>query len=414
MPVPDVFQKILKTFIPNQSLHGEALERYYVQRPHAPLGPMNAYLRATVDQRVKVLFGGHRGSGKSTELARLAQDLKDDFLVVPFSVYRLNREDLSHVDLALACASALLRRVTEETAAVRVPPDLLADVLAWLSSDIACEKTITQTKSGTIAARLGAFLAVLEGKYARETQTRETIRSRLAYRLSELIDRVNAVCAEIECNGPPPLIVVEDLDKVNLSVGRDLFFDHAATLTAMACNIVYTFPISLRFDNKYIQHKGDYSWLFLLPNIPVCDRTGQPNPAARRALREVITRRVAADAFGKQALESIVRLSGGLMRDLIRIVAASGLKALNQQSQKISLQIVRSVAAEMANEYRGVLKPKHYPVLQELHRTKQIVRSQTVQELLENLSLLEYPNEHDWCDAHVAVQPLSSEGGGPA
>ncbi len=68
MPAPDVFQTILKTFIPNQSLHGEALERYYVQRPHAPLGPMNAYLRATMDQRVKVLFGGHRGSGKSTEL----------------------------------------------------------------------------------------------------------------------------------------------------------------------------------------------------------------------------------------------------------------------------------------------------------------------------------------------------------
>ena len=405
-----VFRKMLNTFMPNQPLQGDALERYYVERPHAPLEPMKEYLRAT-DQHVKVLFGGHRGSGKSTELARLGEDVKDEFLVVPFSARKLNRQDLSHVDVALACASALLQRVTEKSTPVKVPRELLADVLAWLSSDIAQETTITQAKSGSVAAKISAFLVSLEGKYARETATRETVRSRLDHRLSELIDRVNAVCGEIERAGPPPLIVFEDLDKMDLAQGRDLFFEHATTLTAMACRIIYSFPIPLRYDNKYIQHKGDYSWLFLLPNIPVCDRTGQPSPAARKALREVVTRRVEAGAFGKQALEEIVQLSGGLLRDLIRIVAASALKALNGQSQKISLQIVRSVTAGMANEYRGVLKPEHYLVLHELHGTKRIVSSPTVQELLENLSLLEYHNDDDWCDAHPVVQPLLNEGG---
>lgn len=410
MSAADVFRRMLNTFMPNQPLQGDALERYYVERPHAPLEPMKEYLRST-DQHVKVLFGGHRGSGKSTELARLGEDVKDEFLVVPFSARKLNRQDLNHVDVALACASALLQRVTEKSTPVKVPRELLADVLTWLTSDIARETTITQAKSGSVAAKISALLVSLEGKYARETATRQTIRSRLDHRLSELIDRVNAVCGEIERGGPPPLIVFEDLDKIDLAVGRDLFFEHATTLTAMACRIVYTFPISLRYDNRYKQHMGDYSWAFLLPNISVCNRSGQPNPAARRALREVITRRVQAAAFGKQALDEIVQLSGGLMRDLIRIVAASALKALTAKSQKISLQIVRSVAAGMANDYRFVLKPPDYPALQELHRTKRIVSTQEVQDLLENHSLLEYRNDDDWCDAHPAVLPLLSEGG---
>lgn len=65
----------------------------------------------------------------------------------------------------------------------------------------------------------------------------------------------------------------------------------------------------------------------------------------------------------------------------------------------------------MANEYRPVLAPEHYLVLRELHGTKRIVSSPTVQELLQNLSLLEYHNDDDWCDAHPAVLPLLSEGG---
>ncbi len=68
----------------------------------------------------------------------------------------------------------------------------------------------------------------------------------------------------------------------------------------------------------------------------------------------------------------------------------------------------------MANEYRPVLKPEHYLVLDELHGTKRIVSNPTVQELLENLSLLEYHNDDDWCDAHPAVQSLLNEEGARA
>jgi hypothetical protein len=70
-------------------------------------------LSAAHPAAVKVLFSGHRGSGKSTELMRLAEDLQNEFFVVPFSARSLNLADLSYVDIMLACAAALFREATD-------------------------------------------------------------------------------------------------------------------------------------------------------------------------------------------------------------------------------------------------------------------------------------------------------------
>lgn len=87
-----LLEKALNVFDPKLSLQGEDLERYYVARPHAPLGEMKTYL-TTNRQHVKILFSGHRGSGKSTELARLAEDLRDRFFLVTVSARSLNLPD---------------------------------------------------------------------------------------------------------------------------------------------------------------------------------------------------------------------------------------------------------------------------------------------------------------------------------
>ena len=103
----------LNLFDPGQPLENGQLDTYYVKRPHAPLEPLKAYLRYS-RQPVKVLFSGHRGSGKSTELRRLARDLAARFFVVNTSARALNPADLKYVDVIFACAAALLREATTQ------------------------------------------------------------------------------------------------------------------------------------------------------------------------------------------------------------------------------------------------------------------------------------------------------------
>lgn len=105
-------EEALNLFDPQRPLETSELNAYYVARPHAPLEPMKTYLRVNT-QPVKVLFSGHRGSGKSTELTRLAKDLENEFFVVRFSARVLNLADLNYVDIILTCAAALFREATE-------------------------------------------------------------------------------------------------------------------------------------------------------------------------------------------------------------------------------------------------------------------------------------------------------------
>jgi hypothetical protein len=303
MPSRAVFERVLNVFDPRQPLQGEELDRYYVARPHAPLEAMKSYLRAN-QQHVKILFSGHRGSGKSTELARLAKDLDREFFVVRATARSLNVSDLNYVDVILACAASLLQTVTDEGCPIEVPPKLLRDVHGWLTSEITQETTITTSKSGSFGVRVSALILSLQGKYAKETSTRAVLRERLWMRTQDLVDRMNAVCAAIE-GFSQPLIIFEDLDKADLALTRELFFDQATTLNSPACRIIYSFPISLRHSHGFAPRRRDYSYDFSLPNIALHNHDDSPNQAARESLRAVIIRRAAEDIFAEGACWNI-------------------------------------------------------------------------------------------------------------
>lgn len=60
-------------FDPLRPLEGEWLEAFYVERPQsASIQPLIAELELDERSDDKTLFSGHRGSGKTTELNRLA------------------------------------------------------------------------------------------------------------------------------------------------------------------------------------------------------------------------------------------------------------------------------------------------------------------------------------------------------
>jgi len=399
-------EEALNLFDPQRPLEMSELNAYYVARPHAPLEPMKTYLRVN-RQSIKVLFSGHRGSGKSTELTRLAKDLENEFFIVRFSARVLNLADLNYVDIILTCAAALFREATDKARKVRIPAALWKDVLDWLTQEITTETTITVPRSGSASAKINALVFSIEGKYGREAATRTTMRDRLHTRVNDLIEQVNVGCKEIEkVTGRRPLVIFEDIDKTDLAHARDLFFDHATTLNSPACGIIYTFPIALCYSNEFRARIGDYSRHFLLPNVSLYNKDNTPNPAGRDALREVVTRRVSESVFADAALDSIIELSGGLMRDLVRLVSDAATFALTEGKPAITAEIVRRVAAEIGNDFRRLLLPEHYEALRKARATKQITPDETMRQLLENLSLLEYRNDDTWCDAHTIVRTL--------
>ena len=79
-------KQVIGFFDPMQSLD-ERNSEWYVERPDNPEEEIKVYLLNNSTD-TKILFSGHRGSGKTSTLSKVAcdRDIQEKFLVVKFSI----------------------------------------------------------------------------------------------------------------------------------------------------------------------------------------------------------------------------------------------------------------------------------------------------------------------------------------
>ncbi|HNS04161.1 MAG TPA: hypothetical protein PKM78_17455 [Anaerolineae bacterium] len=120
----DKLEDVIFLFNPQRALD-DAYLRFYVDRGSPARQTMATLLKVNDLQRgqpVKLLFTGHSGSGKSTELNRLCQDLEPDFFVVKVSTSSIVQPtDLTVVDVVLIAAMALFRTAVDAQVVERAP-----------------------------------------------------------------------------------------------------------------------------------------------------------------------------------------------------------------------------------------------------------------------------------------------------
>jgi hypothetical protein len=410
--VAKTLSEVLNVFDPQRPLQGAELEEYYVARPMSQLELMRVFLEDKRDP-VKVLFTGHRGSGKSTELNKLATMLEDKFFIVRFSILRtLNPQDMTYVDLLLALATSLFKQATDANVLKRrtkglVGDELLKDVYRWFTQEVIEEKFFEPKAEASAAASLNLLAVKLEGKIGAEASTRRTVRERVEPRLAELLERVNYVLDDVRRNARRrPLIIVEDTDKLDLTRARDLFLEHATSLAVPKAHIVYTFPVALRHLTDFPQIRNNFAQRFILPNIRLHRQDGTTDEVGEAMLRRIAINRMDASLILSDALNLAVAMSGGLPLTLVQLIQSAANLALSRGQKVIDESSVQAAITEIRNDYQALLEPRHYQTLRRYHQSKWLVNEDEVREVLHNLSLLEYANDERWCDVHPIVLPL--------
>jgi hypothetical protein len=158
---------------------------------------------------------------------------------------------------------------------------------------------------------------------------------------------------------------------------------------------------------------------FTLPNVKVQKKDETPHDPGRATMREAVFRRMAQELIDQDALDYVVAMSGGVMRELTTLVQLACNEALVTGSARITLPLARQAVATIRNEYQRSLRSEHYQQLRQVHADKRVrevhrVSHQREQgppemdllELLHNLSILEYANEESWWDVHPIVASL--------
>jgi hypothetical protein len=108
----------------------------------------------------------------------------------------------------------------------KLRPELINELDGWGSSIV---QELEKTNSGGISIKggIGAFFLSLQAKIKSEHTTREIIRKQIEPRLSELIDKINLIIADVEGREKKNvLVIIDDLDKPGLEQAKEIFYNN--------------------------------------------------------------------------------------------------------------------------------------------------------------------------------------------
>lgn len=378
---------------------------------------------------LRAIFAGHRGCGKSTELLRVSDAVRDLYAGEICRVEeRYSLPTLDYRQLLFLCAHSLMDYAGQVQ--VALSEDRVRSLGAWFDEQTVQEVT---TEGQEVAAEAGVNLGYLSllfakfsGKIYSGGKTQETVTKHIEQRLDQLMQNMQIVVEAIEERIKPRrlLLILEGLDKIEaLSQSRAIFLDHRLQLLSIPCSIIFTFPIRLWYEPD--GGTAGYDYKHLLPMIPVAaapqnrDLTEEEAllkaQRGRDALRAIVLARLESRLIAPDALDHIVRASGGVIRDLLYLVREGALNALDEGRTQITLRDCKLAARKLRGYYAKALSPPSQGSdikLADMQEAlgdpadwprRDAAPTAAFKLLLQNLCILEY-NGDTWHDLHPLVR----------
>lgn len=417
-------------------LKGEFLEKFYVPTDAArdTSYPPTSVLRDRLYEatsHLRLLFASHPGAGKSTELNRLINETQNDFLFIYFSIREeLDTATLTHVDLILALMEQLYRQGMEKKLIKN--KDIIEPVRSWFSeiikeSKISREETVTMETgvglNGMLAQIIG-LMASVRALFSLSYEAAENIRQVLKPRITDLRNYCNQVIAEIATNLEQEIprkrlvVIVDDTDKLDIDVARSLFVNHTGLLADLQVSIIYTVPLFLIHSPDRPRLESYFDTL-TLPMIKTYKMDNQRFDDGWHILRQIIENRINLNLISPAALELVINKTGGVLRDLLRVIRTASEIARYVQTEQITEESMRNSLDRLKGIYRNSIYGRGSVTTEDLYKKMQEIviapngqapLDLALQQLLYTQVVIEY-NGRSWYSLHPLVHEALQEMG---
>lgn len=372
----------------------------------------------------KVLFGGHSGNGKSTELNKFVHDpdIRDRFSIIKFDIKeQLNPHDIEIVELFLMISFQLV----EFSEGHHIPIDKKIDeqlkkIAGFFHDELKIESSQIKAnqKEMNIKAQAGTgftlpFLKLksdFSTKMQGQRESRELVRTEFRPRLNELIELLNRLLAGIKSKARPAnmLIIIDGLDRVPLKVAEKLFVEDGQNIALVTnASMLLTIPISIIHSVKSAPVESVIGPIRPLRNIRLLNRKGKRDKQTTKnweLMRQLVLHRLEPELISEKALELAVKYSGGMFRTLIELIAFAAIESKIKEGKAIDEHYMKKAVTEFKIKKSRPLSKDHWAVLLEIHQEKDFMPNLDDKrlELLAGLYALEYSNGEEW----YAINPL--------
>ncbi len=331
-------------------------------------------LMKLTDSYAKIIFSGHRGCGKSTELHRFQTDVNHSDRYCSIFIDMEKEVEITTFepeDLFVTLIFKLIERLEQEGLEIRTVQ--LGDLLKEWLSDTEIQRELKTSYQLDIASELEAgagFLGFIKLKsslkalFSSSSNTVKKIRESVRKNPHSLVNRLNLALDDAReildkaGKGKDILFVIDGFEKMRYEIFQLLFIRESSMIQALNSNILFTVPINSFFDIKN-SASAEFFQTPILPMVPV-DKKSIP------LLADIIAKRIDTSLFfAAGVLNFCVEKSGGCPRQLLRIVNRAIIQRRGERIKqgdvnKACLYLGQDMWDKLDSDHRKILENKAY------------------------------------------------------
>lgn len=374
---------------------------------------------------MKLLFMGHKGSGKSTEIVNISERLKEQYDIINFSIAQeIELIGIQYIDVIFVIMSQIIEYVDDNSAWLKIDHDLTEEMFKYWKTETVFEKVIkdeAQAEAGGEAkiSFLKKISAYGKGVFKTGMESKKTIRYSIEPRISYLIELINQLIEQINAQlkareQKELLIIIEDLDKLEIQDAKELFVLHRKALLSLKAKMILSFPIYMEYIQDYSMIRDDFAECVLFSMIKVRNVDGTENREGIDILKDIVYKRMNRELIEDEALDYIVLKSGGAIRDIFDLLKQAAFLKLGNGDIDTPITIADAKIVETslkATYERFITSEEHINRLKTVYKDPHPDYVDSVlSDLLRTLSVIEY-NGNRWCGVHPLLIDFMNEKG---
>jgi len=396
-------------FEPSLSLPFPKGEPFFVQRDDYTLERMRKNIIRHKGTVKKFFLCGHTGSGKSTELNRLAQDreLNETFFVIKALAEGLDINNLTYIDLLLLMGFEIHRTAVKDSN-IKVPNNLKKELEDW---SIKVVKTFDKNDSIEAEVRAGAgawitsFWTRMKTRSDYKTQKKQVIDPKLG----DLITIIDNLAIHIKNKtGKPPLMIFDDLEKgTSLEKKKELFSDNYSNIAAPRLHALLTLPVAFRaMPGNEIPADQIYTY----PSVKIYEMPTKKskktvwNLQGKQTMARFIETRIDSKLIDENARDEIILIGNGIFKETCRAMQLAIDHAEANKRGKVTQADAEFVFNEIKKDFQPMLRDDEVAVCKNVLKNHRWTEG--VEPLIYANAVVEYENADVWLDLRHSIKDL--------
>lgn len=348
-----------------------------------------------ISQTLKLFLSGHRGTGKTTELLKLKNEIDETtcFFTVfcDLSDEELDVNNIDFIDIIILILEKLTETLKERK--IDIPKANIEPFYNWYEQRITeinnqTDESASIEVEGKVGINLFSLFSLVsktKGKLSGSNSTKETIRKVFKNKFSDFSLKFNEFILDIKDyllkNGISKdlLFIIDGFEKIgSLEDRKKILIDNSNKFVEIKANMIITLPIELFSE---VSRLKEFASHISFPLITLDNNS-------KERFKEFIYKRIEKNLFdSEQTVEKIIYYGAGSPRETLKIISNAYIQA---EREIIDLKSVQDAQKSISEELMKYLDEKEISLLKQIYIKTKIPFSDELAKLLIKKVLLDY------------------------